>query len=194
MSALRPAPLRTLVALMALLLLLTACGSDDADTTTTAESETTVETESAAEPESEDASEEEPETETEEEREAEEEAEREGEGAITAVCEGEALADDELGLPDDLPVADGLTLVEAGEQGPSDVADGYFDGELQDAYDAIKEALEESDYTITFDEIERDDAEITYESPDGSSDGIFALRASCGGESPIAVHITNRPA
>jgi hypothetical protein len=119
--------------------------------------------------------------------------EEEGEGGETAKCEGEALAADQLGLPADFPAPEGLTLVEAEEEGPSRAADGYFDGDVQAAHDAMKSALEGASYKITFDEVERDDSEITYITADDKSTGIVELRASCGGEDPVAVHITNRP-
>jgi len=123
----------------------------------------------------------------------ESEEEREAEEA-GGVCSGEAIAAEELGLPDDFPEIDGMVLVEAAESGPSNTADGYFDGDIQSAYDAIKTGIEGAGYAVTFDEIEEDDAEITYATPDESSTGIVALRATCGGEDPVAVHITNRPA
>ena len=118
----------------------------------------------------------------------------EGEEEAAGVCSGEALAADDLGLPEDFPSVDGMVLVEAGEQGPSNVADGYFEGGIQAAHDAILSSLEDAGYAITFDEVEEDDSEITYETPDESSTGLVAMRATCGGEEPIGVHITNRPA
>ncbi len=127
------------------------------------------------------------------EQEQEREAEAEGEGAEGA-CEGEALAADATGLPADFPMPSGLVLVDSGEAGPSATADGYFDGGLESAYETMKSELEGAGYKITFDEIERDDAEITYESADGASTGIVELRMRCGSEDRAAVHVTNRPA
>jgi hypothetical protein len=120
-----------------------------------------------------------------------ENGEEEGEGGtVAAVCEGSALSG-ETGLPSSFPKPEEVTYVEAEKAGPTNVVDGRFDGDIERAYDTYHDAVESAGYEILFDEQEADDAEISY-AGDGRS-GQIALRADCGGEEPVTVHITNRP-
>ena len=122
------------------------------------------------------------------------ESESEGEGGGTETCEGDALPAEELALPADFPIPGEAYLTEAGEAGPSQVIEGYWEGDLESAYTEWKSALEGASYVILFDEIEEDDSEISYRSADESSTGQIALRNECEEEGRILVHITNRPA
>jgi hypothetical protein len=62
---------------------------------------------------------------------------------------------------------------------------------LDDLYDDLHSKVEDAGYTILFDEKEEDDAEISYKTKDGSTEGQIALR-SCD-EDKTSVHVTNRP-
>ena len=117
----------------------------------------------------------------------------EGEGG-SEKCEGNALSSDEIKLPADFPIPGEAVLTESTEAGPSQVVEGYYEADLESAYNEWKEALEGADYTILFDEIEETDSEISYSSPDESSTGQIALRSECQQEDRMFVHITNRPA
>jgi hypothetical protein len=121
-------------------------------------------------------------------------SESEGEGGGTAKCEGDALASEDLKLPADFPIPGEAYLTSASEVGPSQVAEGYWEGDLESAYNEWKAALEAAGYVILFDEIEDHDSEISYKSPDESSTGQIALRDECEEAGRTLVHITNRPA
>jgi hypothetical protein len=123
------------------------------------------------------------------ESEAEKEAE-EASGRGTVTCEGSATPDD-LGLPAGFPELEGVTWVESAQNGPTRVVDGYAEKGLEDLYEGYKSGLEEAGFSILFDEIEEDDAEVSYEEQGEASDGIIALR-SCD-EDTTSIHVTNRP-
>jgi hypothetical protein len=123
---------------------------------------------------------------------SEAEREREAEsGRGTVTCSGSALSG-ETGLPADFPTIDGVTYVESEENGPTQVVDGYAERGLEDLYDAFNSGFEDAGYTILFNEREEDDAEVSYRTKDGSTEGQVALR-SCD-EDKTSVHITARPA
>jgi hypothetical protein len=118
------------------------------------------------------------------------EGEEEGEeGRAKVACEGEALSSTKL--PASFPAVEGVTLTKQATQGPTEVVDGYYEGELEDAYNGYKSAFESANYDILFDEIEEDDSEVSYEG-DGRT-GQVALRKDCEEDGRIAVHITSRP-
>jgi hypothetical protein len=122
------------------------------------------------------------------------EAEESEDGGGTAKCEGDALAAEELQLPDDFPIPGEAYLTSASVAGPSQIVEGYWEGDLESAYNEWKAALESAGYAILFDEIEEDDSEISYRSPDESSTGQIALRSECEESGRTLIHITNRPA
>ena len=117
--------------------------------------------------------------------------EGEEEGERTAVsCSGTAVEAPKL--PASFPKPAGVTYTSTSTTGPSEVVDGYYEGELEDAYDGYKDAFTGAGYTILFDEIEEDDSEVCYEG-EGRT-GQVALRKNCEEDDRISVHITNRPA
>jgi hypothetical protein len=122
------------------------------------------------------------------ESEAEKEREK-GKSAFAATCEGTALSGD-VGLPSGFPKPDGVTYLKTSKAGPSNVVDGTYDGDLDDAYDAYEQAVGDAGYNVLFKEKEEDDAEISYEG--GGKTGQIALRDACENDK-LAVHITNRP-
>jgi len=126
-------------------------------------------------------------SEAEKEREA---AAKSGRGTVT--CSGTAMTG-ETGLPADFPTIDGVVFVKTSEAGPSHVVDGFAERDLKDLYDDYKSGFEDAGYTILFDEIEEDDAEVSYKTKDETSEGQVALRV-CEGDEKTSVHITNRPA
>ena len=115
-----------------------------------------------------------------------------GEGTVT--CSGDALSGDS-GLPAGFPVLDGVTFVKAADSGPTRVVDGYSDESLEGLHNEYKDRFAEEQYTVLFDEIEKDrgDSEVSYRSRDGKTTGIVALRASCDNGN-VSIHITARPA
>jgi hypothetical protein len=123
---------------------------------------------------------------------SEAEKEREAEsGRGTVTCSGSAMSG-ETGLPPDFPTIEGVTYVESEMNGPTQIVDGYAEQGLEDLYDAFNSGFEDAGYTILFNEREEDDAEVSYRTKDGSTEGQVALR-SCD-EDKTSVHITARPA
>ncbi len=126
--------------------------------------------------------------------EAEKEAEagKSGEGTVT--CTGNALTG-ETGLPAGFPELDGVTFVAAKDSGPTRVVDGFSDESIEGLYNEYKDRFAEAQYKVLFSELEQDrgDSEVSYESKDGATTGIVALRASCDNGN-VSVHVTARPA
>lgn len=118
----------------------------------------------------------------------ESEAEREAERSKVK-CEGAALASTRL--PASFPAVEGVTLTKQASQGPTQVVDGYYAGELETAYERFKAALEGAGYDVLFDEIEDEDSEVSYKG--GGRTGQVALRKNCEQSGRISVHITSRP-
>jgi hypothetical protein len=94
-------------------------------------------------------------------------------------------------LPAHFPKPEGVTYRETSAAGPSQVVEGTYDGELDDAYDAYEQAVESSGYDVLFKEKEDEDAEISYDGE--NTTGQIALRDACGESDKLVVHITNRP-
>ena len=121
---------------------------------------------------------------------AEEKAKEAAEAASTPVCEKTTVVATTK-LPSNFPKPDGVTYRVTKTTGPSEVVDGTYDGSLDDAYDAYEQAVEDAGYNVLFKEKEEKDAEISYEG-EGTT-GQIALRAVCGEDDKLVVHITNRP-
>jgi hypothetical protein len=92
--------------------------------------------------------------------------ETESEGAKVA-CTGAAVDKASVKLPGDFPQPGELTITKALQAGPSQVIDGYWTSDLKEAYDEWHRELDTAGYSVLFDEIEEDDAEISYKSPTG---------------------------
>src|SRR6058998_3017501 len=92
----------------------------------------------------------------------------ESEEGGTVKCEGAALASSDLKLPSDFPIPAEAVLTTATKAGPSQIAERYYQADLESAYNEWKNALEAANYSILFDEIEDQDSEISYQSPDES--------------------------
>jgi ABC-type glycerol-3-phosphate transport system substrate-binding protein len=95
-------------------------------------------------------------------------------------------------LPPGWPDLAEVTYTQQKTQGPTEVVEGYFDGDIEAAHDDFKRELEDAGYTILFDELEERDSEVSWKG-EGRS-GQVALREECGSEDKIYVKVTNRPA
>ena len=116
--------------------------------------------------------------------------EEEGSGEVEAACTGSAL-DGAPNLPPGFPSFDSVTFTQQNTQGPTEIVEGYYEGELEDAYNEVKSSLEEAGFTILFDELEEDDSEVSWKG-EGRS-GQVGLRMECGREDRVYVRISNRP-
>jgi hypothetical protein len=110
---------------------------------------------------------------------------------VKAACTGSPLSR-AAKLPSNWPEVGAVTFTQQATQGPTEVVEGYFDGDIKAAHGAYKQELEEAGFTILFEEREDHDAEVSWEGQGRS--GQVALREDCGRSDKIYVHITNRPA
>jgi hypothetical protein len=113
---------------------------------------------------------------------------------VQAACSGDALTK-APNLPPSFPQieADKLTYTKDSTVGPTEVVEGYFNGDVEEAHDEFQKELQAAGYDILFDEVEApDDSEISWKG-EGRS-GQVAMRNECGDSDKTFIHITNRPA
>jgi hypothetical protein len=92
-------------------------------------------------------------------------------------------------LPDKFPVPDEVTFTEAKMAGPSTIVEGFWDGDLTDAFNGWKEAFPAAGFDVTREEQEEADAEVNF---DGSgTNGQVKLETECSART--SVKITIRP-
>ncbi len=115
-------------------------------------------------------------------------AAKSGRGTVT--CSGTATTG-AIGLPAGFPEIEAVTVVESVQKGPTRVVDGYADRSLEELYDDYMASFESGGHSVLFDEIEANDAEVSYRLKDELTEGIVALRSCDYGRT--SVHITNRP-
>lgn len=95
-------------------------------------------------------------------------------------------------LPPGFPSVDRVTYTKDTQLGPTEVVEGYYEGDVQAAHDAYHQALQDAGFAITFNEVEApNDAEVSWKGQGRS--GQVAVRNDCGGGKTY-VHITNRSA
>jgi len=107
-----------------------------------------------------------------------------------AACNGSPLTARPK-LPPSFPMVENTTLTKQSTQGPTDLVEGYWKGELKEAHDEYVKEFKAAGYQVLFEELEEHDSEVSWKG-EGRS-GQVALRDDCGG-GKIYVHITNRPA
>ena len=109
-----------------------------------------------------------------------------------AACTGSPLTA-APNLPKNWPDMAEVTLTQQSKQGPTDIVEGYFSGDVTMAHDDFKRELQASGFKVLFDEVEaaRGDAEVSWKG--GGRSGQVALRTECGESAKVYVHITNRP-
>jgi hypothetical protein len=107
-----------------------------------------------------------------------------------AACDGTALSA-KPNLPPSFPMVEETTLTKQSTQGPTEVVEGYWKGDLKEAHDEYVKEFKAAGYQVLFEELEDHDSEVSWKG-EGRT-GQVALRDDCGG-GKIYVHITNRPA
>ena len=113
---------------------------------------------------------------------------------VQSACDGSAI-DVTSKLPPSFPQIeeDKLVYTQEAEVGPTQVVEGYFNGDVQEAHDEYLKQLQGAQYKILFDEVEApNDSEISWQG-EGRT-GQIALRNECGDNDKTYVHITNRAA
>ena len=94
-------------------------------------------------------------------------------------------------LPSKFPMLDSVTYTQQSTQGPTEVVEGYFYGDVAAAHDQFKSAIERVGYVVLFDELEEHDSEVAWRGQGRS--GQIGLREECGDSDRTYVRITNRP-
>jgi hypothetical protein len=108
---------------------------------------------------------------------------------------GEACSAAPAALPGQPQLATGfpspseVTYTEERDIGPSHIVEGYWDGDIESAYEGYKESFDGTDYSITKEEREEDDAEVNF-SGQGVS-GQVKLLQLCKDRTDVT--ITTRP-
>jgi hypothetical protein len=110
-----------------------------------------------------------------------------------AACTGSRMAE-EPKLPASFPQIeeDKLTYTQQSTQGPTNVIEGYFSGDVEEAHDEFEKEVKAAGYDILFNELEEHDSEISWKG-EGRT-GQIALREECGESDKTYVRITNRAA
>ena len=109
-----------------------------------------------------------------------------------AACNGSPLKATPM-LPPSFPMVENTTLTRQSTEGPTNLVEGYWKGDVQEAHDEYLKELKAAGYQILFNEVEApNDSEISWKG-EGRT-GQVALRNDCNGGGKIYVHITNRPA
>ena len=114
-----------------------------------------------------------------------------GNDTVQAACSGSALSET-LKLPAGWPQIeeDKMVYTQQATTGPTDVVEGYFNGDVQEAHDEFQHELEASGFTVTFEEVEEHDSEVAWKG-EGRT-GIVAIRDECGDSEKMYIRITNR--
>ena len=113
-------------------------------------------------------------------------------GVVHEACNGSRMSE-EPKLPAGFPQIeeDKLVYTQQSTNGPTEVVEGYFNGDVQEAHDEFLKELQGAQYKILFNEVEApNDSEISW-SGEGRT-GQVALRNECGDSDKTYVHITNR--
>jgi hypothetical protein len=115
-------------------------------------------------------------------------------GTVHAACDGSRMSA-EPKLPASFPQIeeDKVVYTQQSTNGPTDVVEGYFNADVQEAHDEYLKELQGAQYKILFNEVEApNDSEISWQG-EGRT-GQVALRNECGDKDKTYVHITNRAA
>lgn len=115
--------------------------------------------------------------------------EEESEGAVAECTEDIPAAADIPDLPETFPVLGEAVLTSSSQAGPSQIVEGYFQADLDEAFPEYEEAFEAAGYEITKDEREENDAEIFFAGDDTT--GQVNMFAECEGRTKL--RITIRP-
>ena len=109
---------------------------------------------------------------------------------VQAACTASPLTD-APNLPSKFPAFDSVTYTKESTQGPTEIVEGYYEGDVAAAHEEVKAALQGAAFTVLFDELEEHDSEVSWKGQGRS--GQVALREECGDSGRTFVHITNRP-
>jgi hypothetical protein len=117
------------------------------------------------------------------------EKQKEGEGSEASCSPAPAALASAPTLPPGFPSPAELKYTDSQVAGPSTIVQGYWDGDLEAAFEGFKDAFVGAGYAVTHDEKEADDAEVNFSG--GSSTGQVKLVTECAGRTLVT--ITVRP-
>ena len=118
-------------------------------------------------------------------------AEENGSGEeVQAACTAAPLGE-APNLPSKFPTFDSVTYTQQATQGPTEVIEGYFEGDVAAAHDEVKSAIERAGFIVLFDELEEHDSEVSWRGQRRT--GQVGLREECGDADRTYIRITNRP-
>lgn len=105
------------------------------------------------------------------------EKKKEGEGKEGPCSPAPATLATAPTLPPGFPSPAELHYTDSQVAGPSTIVQGYWDGDLEAAFEGFKNAFAGVGYTVTHDEKEADDAEVNFSG--GNSTGQVKLVVEC---------------
>lgn len=112
-----------------------------------------------------------------------------GSGSPLAACTSGLPADGAVDVPAGFPKPAGAIYTSSKQAGPSTIIEGYYDGDISQAFDAYKAALSTGAFSVTKDEREARDAEVFFGG--SASNGQVDMFLECTGRTKL--RITVRP-
>lgn len=113
----------------------------------------------------------------------------EGEGGGQACSAAPAAMPKQPQLSPGFPSPSEVTYTEERDIGPSHIVEGYWDGDIESAFEGYKDSFEGTDYSVTKEEREEVDAEVNF-AGEGVS-GQVKLLQLCKDRTDVT--ITTRP-
>ncbi len=114
-----------------------------------------------------------------------------GGGGLPECGPAPAAASQPPELPPEFPTPASVTYTGDRQAGPSRVVEGYWDGQLQEAFEGYRAAFPAAGYDVVRDEIERVDAEVNFAG--GGTTGQVRMLVRCRGRTNLSIVIRPGP-
>jgi hypothetical protein len=111
----------------------------------------------------------------------------EKEAALKACGPAAAATATKPKLPPKFPTPSEVTYTSEKAAGPSSIVSGFWDGDVDEAFDGYKSAFADAGYDVTKDEHEEVDAEVNFSG--GSSTGQVKLLQTCKDRTDVTITI-----
>ncbi|HET7555515.1 MAG TPA: hypothetical protein VFJ75_07665, partial [Gaiellaceae bacterium] len=79
----------------------------------------------------------------------------------TAACDGSALKAAPK-LPPSFPLVESTTLTKQSTEGPTNVVEGYWKGDVEEAHDEYVKEFKAAGYDVLFEEVDEHDSEVSW--------------------------------
>ncbi|MCW2967510.1 MAG: hypothetical protein JWM71_1282 [Solirubrobacteraceae bacterium] len=122
---------------------------------------------------------------------ADKDKDKDADAGPRTACKGPATSK-ASDLPAHFPTPAELVLTKFSKDGPTNLADGYWRGDLDGTYTALQAQVKQAGFELTHTEKDEHDAEINYQGSGRS--GQVALHDNCSESETTRVHVTSRPA